>query len=135
MGSGSMRNLGADPLIQQPGGVMESRDDRAQEAAEARAAHEATEERKSDEATERGPAQEAVSEDGAATRAADALTEGGAADTAAKGAHQIAAAPKDVSESAADATKKVSGDGRGPATGSAGGDDETEDDEPETGRP
>jgi hypothetical protein len=113
--------------------MMESSDDRTQEAAEERAKHEATEERKSDEAAERGPAQEAVSEDGAATRAADALTEGGAADTAAKGAHQIAAAPKDVSESAADATKKVSGDIRDVATGSTGDDDATEGDEPEPG--
>ena len=102
---------------------MEASHDRSQEAAEERAAHEATEERaaheateqrKADEAAERTAAQEAVSEEGAASRAADALTEGGAADTAAKGvtegaantaakaAHETAAAPKRVSENAAD---------------------------------
>ena len=79
---------------------MEASHDRSQEAAEERAAHEATEERaaheaseqrKADEAAERTAAQEAVSEEGAASRAADALTEGGAADTAAKGVTEGAA--------------------------------------------
>src|SRR4051812_30419320 len=125
---------------------MESSDDRTQEAAEERAAHEATEERKAAEARERGPAQEAVSESGAVTRAADALTEGGAADTAAKGvtegaantaakgAHEIAAAPKNVSASAADATKKVSGDVRDVAESHRDSDDGGAD-EPPSGTP
>ena len=89
---------------------------RAHEATEARAAHEATEQRKADEAAERGPVQEAVSEDGALNTAAEGVTHGAAntaakgANTAAKGAHEIAAAPKKMSEAAADAMPGSGGD-------------------------
>jgi hypothetical protein len=61
-----------------------------------------------------------VSEDGAASKAADALTEGGAADTAAKGAHEIAAAPRNVAASAADAARDVSGNAGDAAKGVSG---------------
>jgi hypothetical protein len=102
---------------------MESTDDRTQEA---------TEQRKAIEARERGPVQEAVSEGGAAETAAKGVTEG-AANTAAKGAHEIAAAPKNVSASAADATKKVSGDLSDVAKSHRGADEDA--DEPPAATP